>query len=89
EGLTLLAKLYHDLKTPDKFISQLEDKNFKALFPGGRGVEIQTGGGKKDQNGEIRSFQQHKWPYRTPQGETIPVFPQVRAGRLSPGIPVL
>ncbi len=45
-----------------------EDKNFKALFPGGRGVEIRAGGGKKDQNGGIRNFRLHKRPYRTPQG---------------------
>ncbi len=46
----------------------LEDRNFKALFPGGRGVEIRAGGGKKDQNGGIRNFRLHKRPYRTPQG---------------------
>ena len=52
---------------------RIEDRNFKALFQGGRGVEIRAGGGKKDQNGGIRSFRHHKRPYR----KTIPVCPQV------------
>ncbi len=39
---------------------EAEDKNFKALFPGAGA----TGGGKKNQNGGVRSIRLHKRPYR-------------------------
>ena len=39
------------------------------------------------ENGGFKDPRRHKDRYQTPREETIPVSPQTRAGRLSPGIP--